>query len=272
MTVKEHGVRHTWGLKVPGESNNHRDIRGECVWNKLYAKGVTVDAVNLPVTYPASHVRPRFVSGYQQAGKYVKAPSDLELPEDYLQWSDMIWWTSEKPEECPGWIGRTKDKYAKAELLNRAEQLAWSLVEWYVGTHEGAGLGMLGFTYHDRALHVWNEDDVYRWSGDLTQRIVEEVCNALQPEHTLIVSDHGFHALGHHPWAAVGYKDFPFDIKDGEWATEDKPQWTGMCTWLVAPLIARLFGFELVPPGEPDYTIEDKMVVEQRMRDLGYIE
>jgi len=263
LTPEQHHVFDVWGRRE--DSSTHADVKARCVWNVLYAQGVTCDIVGMPITWPASCVRPRFISGFWQ-GNFTHCcyPVDAEPErfEDYLSWMDAVWWTSNNPKECGGWVDKIVNCMTQQEFMQQLFTCTKLYVAHYIATHEESDLGMIGLTFFDRALHLaeaWGSyGDMVEELGGFGKMLIEKLRIALKPEKMLVVSDHGFNAKGHTHDGILAAKDFSPLGKD-EWMT-----------WDIAPLVARVFDTDW-PEHIGSYQIEEYELMKGRLRKLGYI-
>jgi len=251
-----------WGREYDA-NKPFSDVKKYAIWNELYAQGGTCDVYGMPISWPASPVRPRCISGFlQQDFSNWAYPESIERRQEWLMWSDVIWWTTTSPEGCPGWMNRIRDAMGKTEFMREVDKCAKLYTAHFLSTHEDADLTMIGYTFFDRANHLWYEPERI---GRLVRAIVQSLMDALGPEKALVYSDHGFTDLegdpgGKHTNTGV-LAAYGLDTLGGnDWYT-----------WDVCPLIARIFGMDLTRrPGE--FVERDYMeLVEERLRALGYV-
>jgi len=260
MTPEQHGVSHVWGRK-DGTSQTHADVRDKCVWNILYPN-VTCDIVGMPITWPPSPVGPRFISGHYQSDlSYWYYPEEAKPPKDFKEWMEPAWWFAKEPEETVPWTDAIKERMNKEEFLDKLKVTTNLYTAYWLATQRKADLGMLGYTFLDRALHLWNEPEVME---ELAYWCVDIICRmfrALDPEKILIVSDHGWDAGGHNHNGVLA--TYGFNSFGGE-----KEEWK---VWDVAQVIAATFDVSLnVCPGVYERVGYAQMM--ERLRRMGYVE
>lgn len=254
MTPAEHGVRDTWGRAMPG-SKTHADVCNRAVWNLL--PGVSCAICNLPVTDPPSKVDGFMVSGfYQRPDAYW--PPTLAMPQNWLQLSDLCW--TDGIADMGTWrnalygAGKT---YAARWTFSCCDRL----LDWFVRAvgDRDIDLGWLAFTYPDRLLHAWPGDpDIFLFIAELTRGIIKRLEQTLAPDAMLIMSDHGFSET------------------EDEHTKQGVIAWRGLqmartkfTNWDIAHIVAARFGVTLGGAGA--YSEEDIAVINQRLRDLGYL-
>jgi len=263
LTPEQHRVYHPWG-RDDKDYQTHRDVRQHAFWNILYANGISIDAVGMPITWPASPVRPRFISGFWQGDEsYWYYPTEKFPGDGFKAICDPIWWVSSVPESCPGWMERMYVAITPEEFLH---DLLWAVKAYsafYISTCEKCDVGMLGYTHLDRVLHVY-----YQHLEPAAQAIAHAVRGAiatLEPEMVLACSDHGFEERAEHPGqgghtntGVLALRGFP---------EQERTEWH---TWDVAPLVLSVFGQEAhSQPGE--YTVREYEELLDRLKKLGYI-
>lgn len=266
---EEHGVLHVWGKKdlAYPDCKTHADIKKNCLWNVLYAHGVTCDIYGMPITWPASAVRPRFVSGFWQGGfSNWCYPMEKEPDKRHLRWSDVIWWVSDNPGDCMNWMKRIVDSMTTKGFLAQLEECTKMYTSEFLATHEDADLTMVGYTFFDRACHLWY-DDVIETVGVLARDIVERLVEKLKPEKVLVVSDHGFGpgtqtTCGHTKRGIIAGYGF------AKWQPYDYKQFQ---TWDAAPIIAGVFGVDWKTAPRESEEVDEATLLE-RFRAMGYVQ
>ena len=262
LTPEQHGVGDVWGRKYDG-NKGLVDVKKYAIWNELYARGYTCDIYGMPITWPASPVRPRFLSGFLQQDFSNWAYPDLpKRRQEWLRWSDAIWWTATEPEQCPGWMTRIQDQMTKAQFMKELEKCAKLYTAHFLSTREDADLVMVGYTFFDRANHLWYDP---KRTGKLAKEIVERLVDALEPEKALLFSDHGFADVpgekgGAHTNTGVLAAYGLHNLGCNDWHT-----------WDICPLIGHIFDVELSrrPGGFVEKSYAE--LVEERLRALGYV-
>ena len=272
MTPDQHGVTNLWGLN-DGESRTHADVEPDCVWNKLET---SCAICNVPIAFPPSDVRPFMVSGFMQPLDSVFwSPARLSVPGSFREWSDLVWVSGRDGLE--NWATRT-EAMGYEHVLQLADEGSAQVARWFLANGaQQAEFGWIAFTFPDRLLHAFGprvkdfvtqeaaskcyerRDALYLRFLELIWRLINFLDAQVRPDAVLIMSDHGFDHWGtsHTQDGILAWRGM--DLSEREYTN-----------WDVAHIIARQFGKTLPEPGV--YTGPEKQVVEDRLRDLGYME
>lgn len=207
--MERHGVKSLdWRPWLSAGAFNQVD---KCFWNILNDKGVKVELMNLPCTWPPKPVDRYMVSGFPAAPddfpsiKGITYPSELEkrLPSGYIEAMDMIHWKPKyRHTEWANWI----KQMSVNDLLNYIEKTSNILIDTFINFHsEEAGLGFIQFSFLDRTGHLGHG---YPESLKLVNVIINRLTDSFKPENILIISDHGeaLHPSGHKKYGTFAFK------------------------------------------------------------------
>jgi len=186
----------------------------------------------------------------------------------------LIWCSGH--EELEKWAGRIEER-GHERALKQADEGSAQMIRWFVANGGGdADLGWIVFTFPDRMLHAFGprvsdfetddkakemfkrRDALHVDMLELIWKLTKFLESELQPESTLIMSDHGFDHWGtsHTQNGLLAYRNLePF-------ASEGKANYD------VARIVAEYFGHSWEPASP--YTAPEQAAVEARLKALGY--
>lgn len=266
LPLLDHGVRDVWGRPI--HSKTYADNVEQCVWTALQKRGVGCELCVLPCTWPPSEVSPYMVSGFQQQGQPWAHPPSLQLPPDFAHWTDLCWWGGFMD---PGNWHHAPHQMGYAACLAKAEAGTESLTQWYIDHHdEATDFGWIAYTFPDRLFHIWwNMPEIWPRVASRVKWVIDTLREALQPQATLIVSDHGWSvAEGHTHDAILAFEGQISLGKPGGYASQ------GYSVYDASNIIAGVFGVPWRTSVDVDEDLEqrERLEIERRLTELGYLE
>lgn len=237
-----------WARKqVLGRQPTNDDVPYKRVWH--YVPDSLAFAV--PLTYPPKQTTGVTISGFP-------SPEVSVRPESLEEWVRTRY--DGEPSKFDD-SGTIRDGYI--EDLFQTHEAERELVLDLVGDRDFR-LHFVVFTLLDRLLHVTDDEDVieraYRTMDETTDRLVD----AIDPDDTLVVSDHGMKHDPRGKWTHV------HDETSGIWAGT-RP-WDVETHLDVTPAIVEYFDRSM---GDPAYTAPetdaDRAQMTSQLRDLGYL-
>ncbi len=160
--VKTHGITDIWGRPIEG-SRSFEDIMGFTFWQIIRNNGFSVYTDNLPLT-----------------------PAGIPFANDKRK--DLVFWVEGDKKETFFNIIKNRPFRLVFEQVKKNNQ---KLIEDYL--KKNVDLMFVQFSFVDRLFHtfrIYGEDleRIYTHCFEIAEKMYSE----LEPEHLLIVSDHGF--------------------------------------------------------------------------------
>lgn len=259
----------TEGGRMEKDHIQSTDIPFKRVWELLPGHSLVF---GLPLTYPVWDTDGILVSGipaptYSEATHPLVAPKELEST---VYSGDFTGYYVD--ENSPVYDSTVSERTYTEAHLRKSEQIVETYLDLYKDKmEEEPRFGFLMLRSIDDLLHATAADEhietTYEQIDSLTAKVVDEI----DPEHVLVLSDHGMRPTSRLRIDADLRMDH--DTTQGIWGSTadlDLHRQIDM-----SPAILRLFGQEQSLPIEKlDYNVETSPVdgdaVHDRLKDLGY--
>jgi len=249
------------------------------LWDTLSQAGVKMKMVNMPITSPVRPINGVYVGGFPVIlRKKWYYPDTLEkvVPPDYFEITDMIQWFSDPEMHSHRFWKKSSLNLGVDEVMRRLEKGVFKLVDFFLSL-PSADLEMIQFSFIDRLGHVFEmTEDIEQRGYELVAKVMDRIISEVNPQSTIIVSDHGFQITGHTELGCLGLR--------GELAEKVicPPDYTP-CVLDVAPTLASFLGAkhdcegndltvagEYVTRGSAEEQAEKEKMM-QNLKDLGYL-
>jgi len=260
--LSQHGVSDVWGRDIGG-SKTYADTWAQTIWFQLAKRGMVCELCNLPATWPAKPIDRYHIPGMKTHNPwaYPSALSAMVGSSEFLQWADICNWGGDtKPgnwHQVPAAMGY---EACMAKAQEYAVCLTRQFVKWHA--HDAVDFAWLVYTFVDRLWHIWwREPGLPGRAATMVHEVITKLSLILNPTCWLIVSDHGVdNERGHHRDGILAASGMKIPDIGRDWAVTD-----------VYFLIARIFGLDTVAL-PPPVTGEEWPLIEQRLKDLGYLD
>ncbi len=271
LSVAEHRVTAPMGQEGPG-AKGYADLKGKVIWDILGKDGHTVALGNLPCTRAVRKVNGFHVAGFPRTPTKYRYPYSLPVPDDFHHKTDLGMYADYEDGGWGDWGGAIRGLGVPEVAFSLVKEHSVEIAEWFVELAYGADFGWITFTFLDRLGHLLGMTPQAQEASLASIRATLSVLRDLEPESTLIISDHGFKPghekshLAHEPEGVVAAQGLIANlVKTQErWKTRDVVALIAACFDSVAPEASE-------PPTEEE--LEDAgREVQDRLEAHGYLE
>lgn len=269
LTAKQHGVREAWG-RAKGGHRTLANNAGQLFWKRLKRElDMRVSLCFLPLVKPEWAGADICVEGFPVAkrnqGPQVM-PKSLVYGGKLLAQTDIAYWpgSSAKPAN---WAQPLRTRYTVEDMATRVRKGCFAEINWWLENGvDGIDFGFIGFMVPDHPAHVWP----WQWAEillPLIAELIEYTMGHLQPQSTMVVSDHGFcmDGTGHTHAGVFGFDGLSYD---------PPTRANILHNWTVPSLVFKELGLETeLRKKKPGELSEGELKhIRHRLKELGYIE
>jgi len=269
LTLKQHGVKEAWGRQRGGHRTLQQNAQ-HLFWRRLKQDlNMRVSLCFLPLVKPEWAGADICVEGFpidnrQQGPRIV--PKTLVYGGDLLAKTDIMYWPGSSAQPAQ-WAQPLRKRYTVEEMEVRVRNGCFRELEWWLKNGvDGIDFGFIGFMVPDHPAHVWP----WQWADTLLPLIAEVIECAmghLQPQTTMIVSDHGFcmDGTGHTHAGVFGFDGLSY---------VPPTRANALHNWSVPTLVFKELGLETeLKRKKPKELSEGELKhINHRLKELGYIE
>jgi len=177
-------------LEIESGLINSTKVRSRSLWKILSEYGKRVGVVNIPVTYPVEQVNGFLISGFltpSKATDYFYPPNSKDELIDYKIDIDFGGIMGELPR---GGVDKTTIIEEQYRVTRRRVEVCSKLIEKYK-----PDFFIVNFKGVDNVQHLFwdNQEVIFEFLNEVDSYI-DELQETMNPDVTIIMSDHGFHA------------------------------------------------------------------------------
>ncbi|CAJ53635.1 alkaline phosphatase family protein [Haloquadratum walsbyi] len=253
-----------------GEKIDSADIEFKRIWEYLYGDGLIY---GLPLTYPTWETNGVMVSGIP-APKPSEASSPVVYPSEYEEFvyddEDVGYYVEMNSPVNDSSVA--EEPYCAAHQT-RMEANARKYTELYEETESDHDFefGFLMLRGLDDIMHATTDVDILEKSYELIDTLTSDVVEAIDPDATLVLSDHGMRPASDYRFDKDMRMDH--DTRQGVWGATEPLNLERHLD--VVPALLEYLGVEEVVPqgrGAVDLVMSesDQGAVQERLEDLGY--
>ncbi len=186
--------------KLHSRSATPADTPSKYIWQTLSNAGLGMKIVAMPITCPVKEVNGVWVGGFPVVKRQQWCwPPDIaeQVPDDYLELADIIQWFIDPECDSHRKWKRLFGQMSMDDLAEKTTRKAFKLADFFTSLGS-ADVEAVQFSFVDRIGHCFEISGEYeQFCYDLVEKLIKKLVDALQPESTMIVSDHGFSGPGH---------------------------------------------------------------------------
>lgn len=269
LTAKQHGVREAWGRP----RNQHRSLgqnASHLFWKRLKKDlGMRTSLCMLPLVKPGWAGADICVEGFpvekRKQGPAVQ-PKGLVYGGELLAKTDIAYWPGSSAQPA-NWAQPLRTRYTVEDMAIKVREGCFAEANWWVNNGvDGIDFGFIGFMVPDHPAHVWP----WQWAEillPLVAEVMEYLMDCLQPESTMVVSDHGFcmDGTGHTHAGVFGFDGLSF---------EPPTRANVLHNWSVPSLVFKELGLETTfrKKNVNELSEGELKHIRHRLKELGYIE